>query len=286
MKGRLQDMAVADLVQHACQDRKTARVELKKGWLKAELFFKNGNVVHAAMGGKAGEAVFYELFDWDAGTFELKADVDPPEISITRNWTSLLLEAARLADEASGRFRADAAGYRARRDLLDRNAVAGTESVSRQESAGFEVFGVAGATAAAPGSAESASKDLVAVSPQELIDDLSSQVEGHQLTCLTQMRGEGLYWSASSKVELEEMVEQVNQFVKLVNTVSQRLSPTSLEDNLLSTETAYLLVRLLGLDSYYLLVAADKQKANLGSMRHLSGVFADRLRKTLETRSG
>jgi len=99
MKGRLEDMAVADLIQHTCQDHKTARVQLKNGRERGELFFKNGNVVHASLDDQTGEQAVYKLMNWEAGTFELFDKVDPPEITITRNWTSLLLEAARLTDE-------------------------------------------------------------------------------------------------------------------------------------------------------------------------------------------
>jgi predicted regulator of Ras-like GTPase activity (Roadblock/LC7/MglB family) len=270
MKGRLQDMALADLVQHTCQDRKTAKIELKNGRLKAELFVKNGSVVHAAMGGQTGEEVFYELFDWDKGAFELKPGVEPPEISITRNWTSLLLEGARLADEAGA--------------PREREAIAEVKSGVGQETGVFEIF-PSQSSATTSVSSESPPNDLLTASPQGLIDQLSSQVEGHQLTCLTQMRGEGLYWSSSRKVEVEEMVEHINQFVKLVNMASQKLGSAKLEDNLLTTENAYVLVRFLDLESYYLLVAADKQRANLGNLRHLSRVYAERLHKVLEARS-
>ena len=52
--------------------------------------------------------------------------------------------------------------------------------------------------------------------------------------------------------------------------------------DLLTTENAYLLVRFLGQDSYYLLLSADKQQANLGNMRHLAHVYAERLDTLLQ----
>ncbi|MEX1071948.1 MAG: hypothetical protein WEC37_04905, partial [Anaerolineales bacterium] len=48
-----------------------------------------------------------------------------------------------------------------------------------------------------------------------------------------------------------------------------------LEDNLLTTESAFLLIRFLKDGSNYLLIAADSTLANLGSMRHLGRVAAD-----------
>lgn len=250
MKGRLQDMAVADLIQHNCQDRKTARVQLKNGREKGELFFKNGNVVHASVDDQTGEEAVYQLMNWEEGTFELIPEVDPPTVTITRNWTSLLLEAARLADEGS----------------QDTKPAVKTAETSRGEDTRFvDII-----------------QEFAVVSPQQMVEQLSKKIEGHRLSCLTQIRGNSLYWYSSSKVELEEVIEQVNQFVKMVDTAVTRTNMGSMQDILLTTETAHLLVRFLGRNTFYLMVAADKEKASLGNLRHIADVYTDRLLSSLK----
>jgi len=253
MKGRLEDMAVADLIQHNCQDRKTARVQLKNGGQKGELFFKNGNVVHASMGKLSGDGAVYELINWEQGAFDLSPDVESPTISVTRNWTSLLLEAARLTDET--------APEREKQKEAERIA-----SLTRGEDEKFvEII-----------------QEFSVATPQQLVEQLSKKIEGHRITCVTQIRGGNLYWYASSAVELEELVEQVNQFVKMVKTAADRLKAGKIQDNLLITETDYVLVYFLGRDDFYLLIAADKTRANLGTLRHLARVYGERMLSALK----
>lgn len=254
MKGRLQDMAVADLIQHNCQDRKTARVQLKNGREKGELFFKNGNVVHASVDNQTGEEAVYQLMNWEEGTFELIPEVDPPAITITRKWTSLLLEAARLADETDQNGNKSAAG-----------ATKPSEGKRGADERFVEII-----------------QEFALLTPQQTIEQLSKKIEGHRLTCLTQVRGDGLYSFSSGDVELEEVIEQINQFVKMVDTATARLKAGIPQDIVLSTEAAFLLVQFLGRETYYLLIAADKEKASLGNMRRLAGVYAERLLSSLK----
>lgn len=253
MKGRLQDMAVADLIQHTCQDRKTARVLLKNGRERGELFFKNGNVVHASVDDQTGEEAVYQLMNWEQGTFDLVPDLDPPTITITRTWTSLLLEAARLADET--------APEREKQKEAERTA-----GLSRGEDERFvEII-----------------QEFAVATPQQLVEQLSGKIEGHRLTCLTRIRGGSLYWYSSREVELEELVEQVNQFVKMVAAAATRLRAGNPIDNLMVTERDYLLVNFIGRDDFYLTIAADKEKSNLGTVRHLAHVYSERLVNSLK----
>lgn len=99
MQGNLQDMAVADLIQQYCQDRKTAQLKIDHADQQAILFIKEGNVVHAVSGDLSGEQVVYQALMWDEGTFTMETGIEPPEVSITRNWSSLLLEGMRYQDE-------------------------------------------------------------------------------------------------------------------------------------------------------------------------------------------
>ena len=253
MKGKLQDMAVADLIQLACQDKKTARALLKNGSERGELYFKNGNVVHAEFGELSGEQAVYRLIDWDQGNFDLVAEVEPPAISITRSWTSLLLEAARLADEVSEEEKAE------------REKAAEGEPTRGEDKRFVDII-----------------QEFSVLPPQGLLQQFSERIEGHRLSCLTQVRGSGLYWYSSSNVELEELMEQVNQFVKMIETATNKLGAGALQDNLLTTEDAYLLIRFLGRDNYYIFVVADKATANLGNLRHQARVYTERFISSLK----
>jgi predicted regulator of Ras-like GTPase activity (Roadblock/LC7/MglB family) len=101
MQGNLQDMAVADLIQHNCQDRKTARLTIDNNGKQAVLFFKEGTVQHATLEDLQGEEVIYHILNWQEGLFSLETGQDPPAITISRSWSGLLLEGARRLDEAT-----------------------------------------------------------------------------------------------------------------------------------------------------------------------------------------
>ncbi len=100
MQGSLQDMTVADLIQHTCLDRKQARLTLKHQKQTAEIYFDEGQMVHAALGDVQGKEVVFQVLDWQDGTFQMENGVSAPQRSIHEGWTEILLEGARLLDEA------------------------------------------------------------------------------------------------------------------------------------------------------------------------------------------
>ena len=101
MKGNLKDMNIADLIQHTCQDQKTAQLVITHDKESVDIYFDAGNVVHATWNDLEGEEVIYRILPWDVGAFDLETGVASPKKSITRTWTGLLLEGARLQDEGS-----------------------------------------------------------------------------------------------------------------------------------------------------------------------------------------
>jgi len=61
MKGNLRDIGLADLIQQNCLDHKTAKLTVKNNQMLAEIYFKDGQVVHAQMNNQVGEPVIYPL---------------------------------------------------------------------------------------------------------------------------------------------------------------------------------------------------------------------------------
>jgi len=101
MQGNLKDMDVATLIQHNCQDKKTARLDVQENGQAATLFFRDGAVVHAIFDNLEGEEVVYQVVNWVDGTFILEIGAESPTKTIQRSWSGLLLEAAKRLDESS-----------------------------------------------------------------------------------------------------------------------------------------------------------------------------------------
>ncbi len=99
MRGNLQDINVADLIQYVCQHHKKAQLSIQNNGFQAVIFFQEGNVVHAVLDEQEGEEVIYHILSWEEGAFKLETDVEPPTITIGLSWAGLLLEGARRIDE-------------------------------------------------------------------------------------------------------------------------------------------------------------------------------------------
>jgi hypothetical protein len=99
LEGNLRDIDLGDLIQLNCQSGARARLTAHHDDQESTLYFDDGDVVHAQLGGLEGEEAVYELLTWETGTFELKRDIGPPARTITTPWSALIMEGMRRRDE-------------------------------------------------------------------------------------------------------------------------------------------------------------------------------------------
>ncbi len=99
LQGSLHDMNVADLIQHACQDGKTARIGLEHNGQRAGVYVDAGDLIDAELAGEHGEEVIYRLLTWHDGAFAFEPGIKAPSRSITRSYTGVLLTGAQRLDE-------------------------------------------------------------------------------------------------------------------------------------------------------------------------------------------
>lgn len=249
MKGRLEDMAVADIIQHNCHSQKAARVELKAQRERAQLYFRNGNLVHATLGDQKGEEVVYRVLGWERGNFTVQSDVEAPEITIAKSWSSLLLEGVRRLDEG------EVSGDSQNGDSLGLDAAA------------IDGFGTPDSAAAG---------DDPRAQLQAQVHTLAEQTAGFMLAALADVRGRMYAGRAGPGLDADRIVDQASHYLKTVARAVAKLGAGQMEDNLLTTEKARLVARFLPGSDYFLLLAAHKAEANIGSMRHLADVYAAR----------
>lgn len=235
MQGNLHDMAVADLIQHNCQERKTTRLTIRHQQEEAKLFFKEGNVVHASLGDLQGEEVIYHILGWEEGTFVVEPDLASPLTSIQRSWSGLLIEGAHRLDESQVKVE---------------------QSFSQPE-----------------------------VKPMSQLDDLLKQmggeVSGFVAAAVVGMDGLNIAEYAKGKANTEAISAQMTLLFKLVDSTVTKLGAGVLEDDLLTTEGLYVLMRYLPGKQYYLGIAAERKSASLGNLRLMSKMYVDRLSKVM-----
>lgn len=116
---------------------------------------------------------------------------------------------------------------------------------------------------------------------QDILLALSTQVEGFVIASLVGMDGIPIARHDSAGVDVEAINAQMTLLVKLVDTSVSRLAAGTLEDYLLTTERAYLLLRLLEDGQHYLGLVADRRRSNLGHLRLNSRVYTRRIEQAL-----
>ncbi|MGB9521251.1 MAG: DUF4388 domain-containing protein [Anaerolineales bacterium] len=92
MKGKLNEISPSDLIQQFCLEKRTARLMFQYQKNFAEVFIREGNLVHAQLGKQQGESVIRQILKWNDGTFETQEGKQSPNKSINQFWLNILLE--------------------------------------------------------------------------------------------------------------------------------------------------------------------------------------------------
>lgn len=100
VRGTLAQMSVMDLLQTLDIGQKSCTLKLHRAGQQCEMQFANGQLVHANLGGVAGEEAVYAVVGWTEGVFAIDFErVECPR-TITHSTQSVLMEALRRFDEA------------------------------------------------------------------------------------------------------------------------------------------------------------------------------------------
>jgi predicted regulator of Ras-like GTPase activity (Roadblock/LC7/MglB family) len=321
IQGNLRDMALADLIQHTCQDRKTAELEIQRAGVQANLFFKDGNLVHAQSGSETGEEVVYRLLKWEEGLFTLKAGVEPPSTSIDRGWSSLLLEGARRLDETGQKPPAARAEAPVPAVLSAPAAAAPSAPIVPTEvkpmvnfeeilgEMGAEITGYLGsALIGTDGIPIAAHPPMPKFDPRMGPPGMRPGGPGGPPPGMPSgmppggpppgmppggpppgmppggpppgMAGPGA--APKTPMEMAEIVAaQMTMLLKLLETTSAKLNIGEIEDNLTTTDFAYVLMRFLPGRRYFLGLTVDRRAGNLGNMRLITKMYANRIASPL-----
>jgi CheY-like chemotaxis protein len=101
VRGVLRQVGLTDVMQLECLGRKSSVLEVSSPQESGRIFIHDGSLIHAEIGKLQGEPALFHLLALKGGGFSLKPFVQPAKRTIDGHWESLLMEAARLRDEAS-----------------------------------------------------------------------------------------------------------------------------------------------------------------------------------------
>ena len=100
-QGVLRRVGLQDVIQMECLGRNSSVLEVHDQHRRGRIYIEDGHIIHAAVGGLAGEAALQNLLALAGGSFELLPFEPPEQRTITGPWEFLLMEAARVRDETA-----------------------------------------------------------------------------------------------------------------------------------------------------------------------------------------
>lgn len=98
-RGLVRRVGLQEVLQMECLGRKSSIMSVFTPEISGRIFIEEGAIVHADCGALQGEVALYTLLGFRGGEFNLLPFSAPPARTISGQWESLLMEAARLKDE-------------------------------------------------------------------------------------------------------------------------------------------------------------------------------------------
>ncbi len=244
VQGYLSEMGLPTLMQLTCQGGTRARLILHRDDQEAVLYFDQGTIVHAISANLEGKEVVYQVLSWEEGEFSLEMGIPPPVRTIEMPWSALLIEGLQRQDEK-------------RWETLQVEPIKTIDVEQIEEEYDMPE------------------------NINDILKELSGQVPGFIAMTVVGMDGLGIAEYTAGSVNVESINAQMTLLYKLVDGAVTKLKAGVIEDYLLTTEKAYLLIRSLSDRNYYLGITADRQSGNVGNMRLNSRIYAERLSKAM-----
>jgi predicted regulator of Ras-like GTPase activity (Roadblock/LC7/MglB family) len=118
---------------------------------------------------------------------------------------------------------------------------------------------------------------------EDILKEMSTDVSGYIASTVVGMDGLSLASHARTKgLDVEVISAQATMLFKLVETSVTKLGAGSLEDNLTTLDNAYIMMHFLpGNKQFFLALAVDRKTGNLGNMRLISKMAAERISKAM-----
>jgi len=100
LRGSLSQMNVIDLVQSLEMGRKSCLLTLTNEKERCEMYFTEGQVVHAAYGSLTGDEAVFKVLRWMGGNFQIDFEGKTTAQTTRLRTQGLLIEGLRLLDES------------------------------------------------------------------------------------------------------------------------------------------------------------------------------------------
>lgn len=117
---------------------------------------------------------------------------------------------------------------------------------------------------------------------ENILKEMGAEITGHIASMVVGTDALPIATFSQEKLDMEVAGAQLTLLMKLVETSLTKLNIDSyMEDNLLTTEKAYVLISLIPGSKYFLGIIADRKTAMLGNMRLMSNLYKERIAKAM-----
>lgn len=99
LSGNLAQLPLVDLLKMLTAAGQTGHLKVQSGLDEGDIYLQKGEIVHAALDMRVGEAAFTRLAAWAQGQFRFEPGAQPPHKTIDKPLDRLLAESARAASE-------------------------------------------------------------------------------------------------------------------------------------------------------------------------------------------
>jgi predicted regulator of Ras-like GTPase activity (Roadblock/LC7/MglB family) len=110
-EGGVAGLGLSDLIQLSAANRFSGSFRVRHDDQIGVIFFRDGEVVHAEMGGKIGEEAFCDILEWQRGSFDAEPNVVAARRTIQKSCQHLLLDAHRMIDERRAQSKSSAPSF-------------------------------------------------------------------------------------------------------------------------------------------------------------------------------
>ncbi len=98
--GTLRQVGLADIIQIECLRRSSCILQIQTAQPEGEIYIESGAIVHAIAGQLSGEKALHHLLSLEDGQFHSYPYNKPAQRTVHGSWEMLLMESARIRDEA------------------------------------------------------------------------------------------------------------------------------------------------------------------------------------------
>ena len=128
---------------------------------------------------------------------------------------------------------------------------------------------------------QSTEENKMAQKFEEILTSLAGEVSGYSASALVGIDGINIAANSKGPLDPEAVSAQMTMLFRLVDGSVEKLGAGVLEDNLMTTEKSYILMRFLPGKEYYLSITTDRKTGNLGNLRLMSKMYTDQLSKAM-----